>query len=430
MKELSRREWLKLAAAGVGGASLSGWMPMLARAAEQQKARQKSCILLWMDGGPSHIDTFDPKPDAAARIRGDLGAIATSVPGIQIGEKFPKLAQLMGDAALLRGMSTEEADHGRARVYMHTGYKPGVGGVNYPGLGSIVSAELGRPESPLPNFVVTGTPLNKYEFLGSPGYLGPRHQPMVLASPAKGSSYKGLDHHQPIVPADDFNDRIAVLEQLEQGFARTSRSPAAVAHRTTQDRALQLIRSDRSKAFDLTLEPAESRSAYGDSRFGEGCLLARRLVEADIAFVEVYLGTWDTHDKRTADAAKDLMTQVDLSMSALIGDLKQRGLLDSTLIIWMGEFGRTPYINNGGRDHYARAWSTLLAGGGIKGGQVIGKTDRDGATVTERSISVVDFMATVCAILGIDYTKKNTTPTGRPIRLVDRGANPIKELLG
>src|SRR5262249_27100656 len=175
--------------------------------------------------------------------------------------------------------------------------------------------------------------------------------------------------------------------------------------------------------------PAGSRSAYGDSRFGEGCLLARRLVEAGVSFVEVYLGTWDTHDKRTADAAQELMTQVDLSMSALIGDLKQRGLLDSTLIIWMGEFGRTPHINNGGRDHYARAWSTVLAGGGIKGGQTIGKTDRDGASVTERPISVVDFMATVCQILGIDYTKKNETPSGRPIRLVDRDAKPITELL-
>jgi hypothetical protein len=423
MSAISRREWLKLSAAGVTGVSFSGWLPALAKAAVDQAARPKSCILLWMDGGPSHIDTFDPKPEG--RGRGDLSAIATSVAGIQVSEKFPKLAQLMQHAAILRGMSTEEADHGRARVYMHTGYKPGVGGVTYPGLGSIVASEIGRPEAALPNFVVTGTPLNKYDFFSNPGYLGPRHQPLALVNPAQG-----LENLKPIAPADEFNDRVAVLQQLEQSFARTYKTASSDAHRTTLDRAVQLIRSDRGKAFDLSLESAEARAAYGDNQFGRGCLLARRLVEAGVSFIEVYQSNWDTHDERTAEQAKVRMTEVDLGMSALIGDLKQRGLLDSTLIIWMGEFGRTPHISKGGRDHYARAWSTLLAGGGIKGGQTIGKTDRDGATVTERPISVVDFMATVCQILGIDYTKKNTTPSGRPIRLVDRGANPIKELLG
>ena len=194
---------------------------------------------------------------------------------------------------------------------------------------------------------------------------------------------------------------------------------------------MQLIRSGKGKtAFDLAQEPAAARAVYGETGFGRNCLLARRLVEAGVAFVEIVLPGWDTHEERAAEAAKGLMTQVDAGMAALIGDLKSRGLLDSTLIIWMGEFGRTPQTNGkGGRDHYARAWSTVLAGGGIKGGQTIGKTDRDGAAVTERPIPVADFMATVCQVLGIDFTKKNDTPNGRPIRLVDKGANPIKELL-
>src|SRR5262249_11104047 len=157
---------------GVFGASLSGWLPVLATRAAEQGRKHKDCVLLWMDGGPSHLDTFDPKPDAAAQVRGDLKAIDTSVPGIQVSERFPKLARLMQHCALLRGMSTEEADHGRARVYMHTGYKPGVGGVTYPVLGSLVASEVGRADAQLPNYVVTGTPLVKHDFVTDPGYLG------------------------------------------------------------------------------------------------------------------------------------------------------------------------------------------------------------------------------------------------------------------
>jgi hypothetical protein len=379
-----------------------------------------------MDGGPSHIDTFDPKPDAPARFRGEFKAIATSVPGLRIGEKFPKVARLMQHAAVLRGMSTEEADHDRARVYMHTGYKPGAGGVTYPGLGSTVSAELGRPNARMPNFVVTGTPLGKYAFLTDPGYRGPRHQPLALADPARG-----LANLEPAVPRDDFADRVSVLEELERGFARTHRAAAGEAHRAALAGALRLMRSDRARAFDLAREPAASKKPYGESKFGQGCLLARRLIEAGVSFVEVYLGNWDTHAKKTADEAKVLMSAVDDGLSALLNDLKERGRLRDTLIIWMGEFGRTPHTNNnGGRDHWAKAWSTVLFGGGIKGGQVIGKTDANGARVTERPISVKDFMATVCAILGIDHARKVDTPSGRPIRIVEGGEKVIREVLG
>ena len=192
------------------------------------------------------------------------------------------------------------------------------------------------------------------------------------------------------------------------------------------------MHSKEAKAFDLSQEPAAAKAAYGDNKFGQGCLLARRLVEIGVPFVEVTLGGWDTHQNNW-DQVKQLSAQVDPAMSALVNDLKARGLLDSTLVIWMGEFGRTPKINKRGakpgRDHYPRAWSTVLMGGGIKGGQVIGRTDKEGATVEERPIPTIDYLSTICKVLGIDYEKKNKSPGGRPIRIVDKGANPITELL-
>jgi uncharacterized protein (DUF1501 family) len=423
----SRRELLRLASAGIAASSCSGWLGSLARAAEQSSSggRRKSCILLWMDGGPSHIETFDPKPAAGAEIRGDIGAIETATPGILIGERFPQLARWMPHAAVLRGMNTAEADHGRARIYMHTGYRPGFGGVTYPGLGSTVSAELCDPQSPLPNFVVTGAPLTKYDVLRDPGYRGPRHQPLVLNNAAEG-----LDHATPSVAGGEFDRRVDLLKELEHRFTRSSQTPAAAAHETGVASALRLMRSDRSHAFDLMREPDDSRRAYGDSDFGRGCLLARRLVEAGVAFVEVYLANWDSHEKAVADSTRQLMVQVDLGLSALIRDLHDRGRLDDTLIIWMGEFGRTPQINrNGGRDHYAKAWSTMLVGGGVKGGQAVGATDSQGREVTQHPISVKDFMATVCRLLGIDYGREVTTPNGRPIRIVDKGEQVIQEVV-
>jgi hypothetical protein len=376
-----------------------------------------------MDGGPSHVDTFDPKPDAPASVHGDLKAIQTAVPGLLVSEKFARLAPLMKHAAVLRGMSTEEADHGRARVYMHTGYRPGANATVYPGLGSIVSAELGDPDAALPNFVVTGTPLNKHNHVTNPGYRGPLHQPLALTDPAGG-----LEDLAPVVAKEEFDERVSVLQELERGFARTHQADAVEARRATVGRVLQLMRSGKGKAFDLSLEPASAREAYGDSGFGKGCLLARRLIEAGVSFVEVYLANWDSHEGKVAVETRNLMTQVDVGLSALLRDLADRGRLDSTLVIWMGEFGRTPRINNnGGRDHFHHAWTTALFGGGIKGGQVIGRTDREGAAVTDRPISVRDFMATVCKALGIDHGK-TLTAGGRPVRLVDKGEKVIEEL--
>src|SRR3954447_3276375 len=417
---LSRRDLLKLTAAGVTGASLSGWLNVLACRAAAAGVKHKSCILLWMDGGPSHKDTFDMKPGTAQG--GPFKEIPTAVPGIRISEHFPRFAGLMKDAAILRGMSTGEGAHGRAKYYLHTGYKEGQGGLNYPSLGSIASAEIGRTDSPLPNFVSVGN-----RSFGA-GFLGARHQPLVVADPKRG-----VENLKPLVPGEAFEERVGLLEEMEQAFFREYKAGASVDHKTTYRRAVALMKSREAKAFDLSLEPESSRAAYGSGRFGEGCLLARRLVETGVSFVEVTLPGWDTHQDNF-DRVKRLSGQVDPAMSALVTDLKQRGLLDSTLVVWMGEFGRTPRINSRGakpgRDHYPRAWSSVLVGGGIRGGQVVGQTDKEGAAVVERPISALDFLATVCKLLGIDYYKQNLGPGGRPIRIVDKGANPIKELVG
>jgi len=416
--EFSRRDMIKLSAAGVLGTSLSGWLPVLAARASQTRARTKSCILLWMDGGPSHKDTFDLRPGTDQG--GPFRAIQTSATGIQISEHFPKLAPLMNHAAIIRSMSTGEGAHGRAKYFLHTGYKEGVGGLQYPSIGAICSKELGDSAAAIPNFVSVGN--RSY----GAGYLGTRHAPLIVNDPARG-----VENLRSIIPEGQFQSRMGLLEELESGFNRTHQAEVATAHRATYQGAVSLMERG-SRVFDLSSESATTRDAYGRNNFGQGCLLARRLVEAGVSFVEVGLGGWDTHQNNFA-RVQQLSSTVDPAFSQLIIDLRQRGLLDTTLIIWMGEFGRTPRINargaQPGRDHYPRAWSSVMAGGGIRGGQVIGRTDAEAATVVDRPVSTLDFMASVCRVLGIDYTKNVQTPIGRPIRIVDRGANPINTLV-
>jgi hypothetical protein len=409
---------LKLSSLGALSVPASGWLNLLAaRAAEQSPGvskKHKSCILLFMEGGPSHIDTFDPKPQNKSS---EIKPIKTAVPGIQIGEFLPKVAEQMKDIALLRGMSTSEGSHGRARYYMHTGYREGVGGVVHPSLGAIASTFLGTKEGDLPNFFSVGN-----RAYGS-GYAGPFHAPVEITDPSRG-----IENLQPPDSIGSFDKRVNLLQELEQGFVDRQQAASAEAHQATYKRAAALMHSEKAKAFDISQEPASVRDAYGSSKFGQGCLLARRLVEAGVSFVEVQLGGWDTH-RDNAKRIKGLCGDVDPGMGTLIADLKQRGMLDSTLVIWMGEFGRTPHTGKqGGRDHYPRAWTSVLAGGGIKTGQAVGRTDKEGGSVEERPVNAVDFMATVCQALGIDHDKNYYTRTGRPMRVVDKGEKIVKEL--
>lgn len=417
----SRRDALRLATSGALGASLSGWMPVLARAtasAPSPVAKRKSCILLYMDGGPSHIDTFDPKP--GAETGGEFGVIDTSAPGIQISEHLPEIAKQMDKITLLRGMSTAEGAHPRAKHLIHTGYREGVGGLSYPSMGAIASAEIGNPNLPIPNFVAVGRSQGA-------GFLGAKHAPLVVNDPTKG-----VENLRPLVSAGQFDKRYDLLGQMESAFLKEYQANQGADHKTTYQRAVEMIRSQEAQAFDLSKESSETKAKYGSGRFAQGCLLARRLVEAGVAFVEVNLGGWDTHENNF-ERVKNLSGQIDKPMAALLADLKDRGLLDSTLVIWMGDFGRTPKINargeKPGRDHYPRAWTSLMAGAGLKGGRVIGKTDEKGGTVIENPISAVDFMGGVCQVLGIDSSKWYQTPIGRPIRVVDKSAKPIPGLI-
>jgi hypothetical protein len=415
---LSRREWVRLSAAGVAAGSLSGWLPVLAARGSEQPGRARACIVLWMDGGPPHTDTFDLKPGEADC--GIFKPIATSVPGIQISELFPQFARRLQHAAIIRGMSTVENEHERARMHLRTGYRDGQGGVSYPSLGAIVSRELGHLDSPLPNYVAI---IERGERSHGPGYFGSMYQPLFIQDPLKG-----VENLKAQVQTERVDRRLDLLGELDQSFAGVYPSPISADHKNVYQRAVQLMRTDKARAFDLTREPARRRDAFGDSAFGRGCLLARRLVEAGVQFVEVGILGWDTHDENN-NTVRRLAAQVDPAMSSLLDDLKERGLLDSTLVVWMGEFGRTPYFKGKGRDHYARAWSTVLMGGGIKPGQVVGRTDKKAATVEERPVSVADFMATVCRILGIDHRKEYDTPGGRPMPLVAKGGRPVEEVL-
>jgi hypothetical protein len=415
LTERSRREVLQLSAAGVFAGSLSGWMPLLAKEAAKTPAKKhKNCILLFMDGGPTHKDTWDLKPDSKGA--GEFKPIKTSASGIEISEHLPKVAQLMHHGVLVRGMSSPEGAHGRAKYFAHTGFREGLGGVVYPSLGSIVSQQLGRADATVPNYVsIAG------RGYGS-GFLGPKHQPLLVQN-----ATSGVEDLKALVSNNQFEKRVGLLKEMEDAFHREYKVDPINDHKTTYERAVALMQSKESKAFDLAQEPSASRSKYGSGKFADGVLMARRLVEVGVPFVEVALGGWDTHQDNF-DRVKKLSGEVDAALSALLADLKDRGLLDSTLVVWMGEFGRTPHINTRGakpgRDHYPRAWSLAMFGGGLKGGQTIGKTDKEGAEVIERKTSVQDFLATTCELLGIDHTKENITPNGRPIKLVDK-PNPF-----
>jgi hypothetical protein len=425
LQEKSRRDFLKLSAAGVFAAPYTGWMNVLAGHAAAatgpaSAGKAKAAILLWLAGGPSHKDTWDMKPESKGA--GDFKPIDTSVKGLRISEHLSKLAKVMHHGALIRSMSTGEGAHPRASYNMHTGYREGQGGVSYPSLGAIVSHELGKTDFPLPNYVTIGG-----RSYGS-GFLGPKHQPLIVTDPNRG-----VEDLRPVVGGGQFDKRFGLLEEMEQAFYHNYQADNINDHKTTYARAVAMMQSKEAKAFDLSKETSSTKATYGSSRFGESCLMARRLVEAGIPFVEVSFGGWDTHQDNFDRLKNTLLPPLDAGASALIADLKSRGLLDSTLVIVMGEFGRTPNINargaKPGRDHYPRAWSLAMFGGGVKGGTVYGATDKEGAAVTEGKTSTIDFMATVCKLMGIDPNKENETPTKRPIRIVDKGGKPVDKII-
>jgi uncharacterized protein (DUF1501 family) len=414
---VSRRTFLRAAAAGAAVGGL-GWKDAVALHADELRRRQMACVLLFMRGGPSQFETFDPKPGHASG--GPTRAIDTAVPGIRIAENWTNVAREMRDLAVIRSMTNREGEHQRATYQMHTGYAP-LGALRHPSLGSSVASEIAPREGfDLPHFVSVG---NRFTTIGS-GFLGMNYAPFVVANanqmPANATLPGG-------VTSTRFGRRLDLMRDLEVDFAEAGGAARVTDHRAVYTGAANLVRSPRLQAFDLSRESGATRDRYGRTSFGQGCLLARRLVEAGVTFVEVELNGWDTH-QNNFDATKGLSEQADKGLASLVHDLRERGRLDRTLVIWMGEFGRTPRINpNNGRDHYPRVFSVVLAGAGIRGGQVLGATSDGGNDVRERPVPVADLFCTFCHALGIDPRKENSTPIGRPIRIVDGGQH-VREL--
>ena len=406
---VGRRSFL----AGLAGLAASGAV-VPAAAAPGRPAR--ACILLGMHGGPSHLDTWDPK---GGEVAGPFRSIATRVPGVRISELLPRLADRMDRLAVLRGMTSKEGSHDRAQQLVRTGRTPSPT-VAAPALGAWVARERGDGASALPPYVVLG------RGGGDGGFLGREHGPLVVAEP--GSPPENLATPRALDPGR-LARREALVRELDDGLARRVGQPGLTARAAVRERAVRLARSPDAALFDVDDAPATDLARYGDSAFGRGCLVARRLVERGVPFVEVVQDGWDTHRDgftRTRALAADL----DPAMSALLDDLAARGLADQVVVAWMGEFGRSPRISaDDGRDHHPAAWSAVLSGGGIRGGVVHGETDARGDRVVRDPTTVADLHATVAAALGLDPALTRVTPAGRPIALTD-GGKPIARLVG
>lgn len=415
---MTRRHFLRhLAAASAISLPAIQFTTALQASAADLRKRHKAAILLWMGGGPATIDLWDLKPGAPTG--GPFKPIRTSGEG-EICEHLPEMARQMKHLAIVRSMSTTEADHNRGRYYMHTGYVPNPN-IDHPGYGSVVAHELAAkvPDLQIPPFVAIGG--------GSvgPGFLGMTYAPFVVGYDGNVRNLAmGVDNGR-------LMERMQALASLERGFAdsravdpadkRRRRGTAADDHAKVLDKTLALMTSKQMAAFRVNQEPEPVRQRYGNSAFGRGCLMARRLVETGVSFVEVDLGGWDTHNNNFTTLQTKL-PELDKAMSALVEDLAQRGMLEDTVLVWMGEFGRTPRINGtAGRDHWARSWSVVVGGGSIKGGKVVGQTNADGTSVDSEPYSSQDLMASVLRALGISLETTFTSRNNRPMRIANSG---------
>jgi hypothetical protein len=379
---------------------------------------------------------------------GEFNEIATNVPGVRFSEHMPRLAHHADKLAIIRSLKTKEGDHERGAYLMRTGQRP-MSVVDYPSVAAALAKELARADDALPPYVCIGPNRGPGQGGFGPGFLGPKFAPLTVAdgnmySPAPAAAVDGyaelnVDAIKPppgIAPSQ-VERRLDLWRVLEEGFLTAHASDSPLAHRTVYDNALRMVHSEAASAFDLSQEPAKTRDSYGKGMFGQGCLLARRLVEHGVPFVEISLSTstaggfsWDTH-ANNFESVKALSAELDAGWSSLMSDLADRGLLESTTIMWMGEFGRTPQINGqAGRDHFPRAWSCVLGGGGIAGGQAFGRTSADGMDVLEDPVGVTDILATLCAALGVPPETENISNTGRPIKIVEGDGSPIAKLLG
>lgn len=429
-----RRHAIRLGAGGlITGLTLPRWLELQAKAATHRPAKAKSCIFLFLEGGPPHQDMWDPKPDAPEEIRGPFRPIRTNVPGTIVTDQLPLCAQIADKYTILRSHSHRDNGHSTGYHYVMTGYKPNFAdGDNpipnndfFPSIGSIVSRELG-PRGALPAYINLPHPMAG----GGPGFYGAEHAPFVIeADPSQPDfEVKDLAPSARLSP-ERLSLRRRLLAEVDQWQRQVEQGPAG-AMSTYYEKAFQLITSPEAKrAMDIHSEPDSLRDAYGRTQLGQSALLARRLVEAGCRFVGVDAPGWDVHFNCFPSLKTDLIPYADRAFSALVTDLDQRGLLDETLVVMMGEMGRTPRVNaQAGRDHWSMAQTIIFAGGGTRPGAVIGATDEQAAAPITEPIGVSDLLATLSVLMGIDPTKIHYSPLGRPVPIVD-GGKVIQELV-
>ncbi len=424
--DLSRRQFVARAAGSLLGVGLlPGIFPSPARAVQEaaaapaRAATAKNVIYLYMSGGQSHLDTWDPKE--GVDTAGPARPIRTSAAGVRVSEYLPLMARQMHRATVINSLTSTQGAHEQGTYYMHTSYTQ-LGTIRHPALGAWLNLlQPGAGNSTLPNFVYVG---NDSRHPGA-GFLPASHGPFFVNNPENGT--RGMRSQ-----SDRTRARLALAGNLDEEFSRTFPQRNVRAHTEMYDSAIAMMNSRDLRAFDLTQESAETRNAYGRDpngreTFGQGCLLARRLIEHGVRFVEVSFGSWDTHSGNFT-VTPELCATFDRAMSTLITDLHARDLLKDTLVVLATEFGRTPDINgNLGRDHYPRAFSGVLVGGGAKGGFVYGRTDREGREVVEDAVRVPDFNATIAYALGLPLDREILSPSQRPFTVAGRG-RPVTAL--
>ncbi len=421
-----RRDLLKAGVLGLFSFGLTDFFRLQAIASPTAKqGTAKSVILVWLGGGPSHLDMWDLKPEAPEEIRGLFKPIPTNVAGIQISQHMPKLAQQADKLCIIRSMTSPEGAHERGTHYMMTGYQP-LPGFAVPGHGAVVS-KLKEQRSALPPYIAVPGPVA----YGGGGFLGASLAPFSPGGNPASKNFKVRDLQPPRgVTFERVENRRTLREAIDAAFKKyESGNPAAEAMDSFYTAAYNLMSSpDARDAFDLSKEPGKVRDAYRRDTFGQSCLLARRLVEAGVNFVTVSNGGWDNHNNIFSSLPGKL-NAFDQTMATLISDLSERGLLESTMVLAMGEFGRTPVINrNAGRDHHPRVFSIMMAGGGVQGGQVVGASDPFGMEPAETPVRPEDLSATIYQSLGIDYEQSIESPDG--VRIVlSRGGRPIRGVL-
>lgn len=432
----TRRDCLQL---GLGGLLTGGLVGAL-RATERstsrtgREAQATSCILIWMDGGPTHYETFDPKPDAPVEIRGQFEALATKLPGVRFSQHMRRLSAIADKLAVVRSVRHNQGNHGAGNHYMMTGAPPripvacGAFVSFHPSMGSVIARECGTDQG-IPPYVS----MPRMSRSGGPNFLGAKYAPFVIPDNPNQKNFRVRDVALPQgLDSDRFLSRKELRSRLDH-MVRINEKAAAdpvVALDEFYRQGHRIITSQEAQAaFEIQREPEATRARYGRNGFGQRALLARRLVEAGVPFVTLYEGGWD-HHVDIFSALEKKLPPFDATLAALVEDLDERGMLDTTLVVALGEFGRTPKVNNrGGRDHWANAMSILFAGGGTPPGQVLGATDRKGYSAVERVLSPENFVSTVYAKLGIDPNKIYYTPQGRPTHLVS-DPTPIEELMG